>query len=182
VIAAAGGAHAPVGAVFVELSRGGVTATIPLQILVSDPAENIYAAPGDTLTLVEVPQTFAIFGATGRNAEIPFGVDRLSLAQALAQSQGLNDNLANPKGVFLFRWERERVVRALGQPSADGAFDGLSPIAYRFDLGDANSYLLAREFPVHDKDVIFVADAGAVPLRKVFEVIGAVVGPYRTAL
>jgi polysaccharide export outer membrane protein len=182
VIAAAGGAHAPVRTVFVRLSRGAVTATIPLQTLVSDPVENIYAAPGDILTLIEVPQSFAIFGAAGRNAAIPFGADRLSLAEALAKSQGLNDNLANPTGVFLFRWERERMVRALGQPIADGASEGLSPIAYRFDLGDANSYLLARAFPVHDKDVIFVADAATVPLRKVFEVVGTVVGPYRTAL
>jgi polysaccharide export outer membrane protein len=182
VIAAAGGARAPVRAVFVRLSRGRVTATIPLQTLVSDPAENIYAAPGDTLTLIEVPQTFAIFGAAGRNAMIQFNADRLSLAQALAKSQGLNDNLANPTGVFLFRWERERVVRALGQRIADGAPEGLSPIAYRFDLGDANSYLLAREFPVYDKDVIFVADAAAVPLEKVFAVIGTVVGPYSSAL
>jgi polysaccharide export outer membrane protein len=182
VIAAAGGAHAPIHTVFVRLSRGAVTATIPLQTLVSDPAENIYAAPGDILTLIEVPQTFAIFGAAGRNAAIPFDADRLSLAQALAKAQGLNDNLANPRGVFLFRWERERVVRALGQPIADGASAGLSPIAYRLDLDDASSYLLAREFPVHDKDVIFIADAAAVPLRKVFEVIGSVVGPYRTAL
>jgi polysaccharide export outer membrane protein len=182
VIAAAGGARAPVRTVFVRLSRGAVTATVPLHNLVSDPAENIYAAPGDVLTLIEVPQTFSIFGAAGRNAEIPFSADRLSLAEALAKSQGLNDNLANPRGVFLFRWERERVVRALGQPIAAGASEGLSPIAYRFDFGDANTNLLAREFSVHDKDLIFVADADAVPLRKVFEVIGTVVGPYGSAL
>ena len=33
--------------------------------LVSDPAENIYAWPGDVLTLIQVPQTFSVFGATG---------------------------------------------------------------------------------------------------------------------
>jgi polysaccharide biosynthesis/export protein len=182
VIAAAGGARTPIRDVFVRLSRGKVTATIPLQTLVSHPDEDIYAAPGDTLTLIRVPQTFAIFGAAGRNAAIPFQADRLSLAEALAKSQGLNDNLANPKGVFLFRWERDRVVRALGQPIADAAPEGLSPIAYRFDLADANSYLLASEFPVQDKDVIFVADADVEPLRKVLEVVGTVVGPFRTAL
>jgi polysaccharide export outer membrane protein len=182
VIAAAGGAHGPVRDLFVRLSRGGVTATIPLQTLVSDPRQDIYAAPGDTLTLIRVPQSFAIFGAAGRNAAIPFGADRLSLAEALAKSQGLDDNLANPRGVFLFRWERRRVVQALGQPIAAGAPEGLSPVAYRFDLGDAHSYLLAREFPVQDKDVIFVADAATVPLRKVFEVVGTVVGPFRSAL
>jgi polysaccharide biosynthesis/export protein len=182
VIAIAGGTHAKVRDTFVELSRGGVTATIPLQTLVSDPAEDIYAAPGDTLTVLRVPQTFSIFGAAGRNAEIPFGAERLSLAEALAKSQGLDDNLSNPKGVFLFRWERDPVVRALGEPIAEGAPAGLSPVAYRFDLDDAKSYFFAREFRVHDKDVIFVSDADAVPLRKVFEVVGTVVGPYRTAL
>jgi polysaccharide biosynthesis/export protein len=182
VIAAAGGATAPVRDTVVRLSRGRKTATIPLEVLVSDPEADIYAAPGDTLILIQVPKTFAVFGAAGRNADIPFGAERLSLAEALAKSQGLDDNLANPRGVFLFRWERDRVVRALGQPIAAGAPAGLSPIAYRFDLGDAGSYLLARRFPVHDKDVIFVADADAVPLRSVFEVVGTVVGPYRTGL
>jgi len=49
----------------------GVTATIPFEQLVADPAENIYARPGDVLTLVQVPQTFSVFGATGRNARSP---------------------------------------------------------------------------------------------------------------
>jgi len=47
VIALAGGAKAPVYDTFVRLSREGVTATIPMEKLVSDPAENIYAWPGD---------------------------------------------------------------------------------------------------------------------------------------
>src|SRR6516162_9539216 len=47
VIALAGGAKAPVYDTFVRLSREGVTATIPMEKLVSDPAENIYAWPAD---------------------------------------------------------------------------------------------------------------------------------------
>lgn len=182
VIAAAGGARAPVRNVFVRLSRGPLTATIPLATLVSDPTEDIYAEPGDILTLIEVPHTFAIFGAASRNAMIAFDADQMSLAEAVAKSRGLDDNLANPSGVFVFRWERRSVVRALGQPIAAAAPRGLSPVVYRFDLRDAKSYFFAREFRVHDKDVIFVADADTAPLKKVFEVIGSVVGPYRTAL
>src|SRR5204862_2192044 len=52
VIAAAGGARGAVHDTFVRLSRDGVTATIPLQQLVADPAEDIYAQPGDVVTLV----------------------------------------------------------------------------------------------------------------------------------
>src|SRR5262249_40032279 len=47
LIAAVGGAKSPVYETFVRLSRGGVTATIPMEALVSNPAENIYAQPGD---------------------------------------------------------------------------------------------------------------------------------------
>src|SRR5439155_21978816 len=42
LIAAAGGARAPVYETFVRLSRDGITATVPMEALVSDPAENIY--------------------------------------------------------------------------------------------------------------------------------------------
>jgi polysaccharide export outer membrane protein len=182
VIAAAGGAKAPVYETFVRLSRNGVTATIPLQQLVSHPAENIYAWPGDVLTLVRVPQTFSVFGATGRNAEIAFNAEKISVSEALGKSQGLRDDLAKPEGVFLFRYEPNAVVRALDQPIASGAERGVSPIIYRFNLRDGNTYLLAREFPVHDKDVIFVADAPAAQVYKFFADLNQVTGPIVTGL
>jgi polysaccharide export outer membrane protein len=55
VIAQAGGSHAPVYGTFVRLSRGAMTATIPMEALVSDPRENIYAEPGDVLTVERAP-------------------------------------------------------------------------------------------------------------------------------
>jgi len=126
VIAAAGSAKASVHETFVRLSRDGITATIPLQQLVSDPAENVYARPGDVLSLIRVPQTFSVFGATGRNAEIPFSAAKISLSEALGKSQGLRDDLAKPEGVFLFRYEPNSVVRALDQPTAGERGRGLA--------------------------------------------------------
>ena len=182
VIAAAGGAKAPVYETFVRLSRHGVTATIPLERLVAEPAENIYAQPGDFITLVRTPQTFSVFGATGRNAAITFDAANINLSQALAKSRGLRDDLANPKGVFLFRYEQGSILRALGLPMATHASDEGSPIAYRFDFSDANSFLLAEQFPVRDKDIIFVADAGAVQVEKLFRLLSSVTGPVITGL
>src|SRR5271157_290113 len=182
VIAAAGGANAPVYETFVRLSRHGVTATIPLEGLIADPAEDIYAQPGDVLTLVRVPQTFSVFGAAGRNAAITFDAEKLTLSEALAKSQGLRDDLANPKGVFLFRYEPVSLVRALDQPLATRAPDGFSPIVYRFDLADANSYFLADQFPVRDKDIIFVADAAAAQVYKIFSVFNNITGPFVTGI
>ena len=182
LIADAGGAKAPVYEIFVRLSRNGITAEIPLERLVADPGENIYAQPGDIITVVRVPQTFTVFGATGRNAAIEFEAENISLSQALAKSQGLRDDLANPKGVFLFRYEPASTVQALDQPIATRAPDGMSPIAYRFDFSDANSYLIADQFPVRDKDIIFVSDAGAVQVQKLFGLLSSVTGPVVTGL
>ena len=187
VIAAAGGARAPISETFVRLSRAGVTATLPLATLVSDPKQDIFAAPGDVLTLVRQPQTFTVFGAVGRNAiganaAITFTSDRLSLTEALARAGGLLDERADPRAVFLFRHEPESVVRALGQPIASGARDGLSPVVYRLDLQEAKSYLLARRFPVRDKDVIFVANAEVVPLYYFFQSLSTLVGPVTNTL
>ena len=182
VIAAAGGAQAPVHETFVRLSRNGVTAALPLERLVADPAEDIYAEPGDVLTLVQIPQTFSVFGATGRNDLITFDAEKLTLSEALAKSRGLRDDLANPKGVFLFRYEPAAIVRALDQPVATRARDETSPVAYRFDFSDANTYLIADQFPVRDKDIIFVADAAAVRVQQLFTALQTITGPVITGL
>lgn len=180
VIAAAGGANAPVHDTFVRLSRGGVTATMPLAALIADPDQDIFAEPGDVLTLIRRPQTFSVFGATGRNSAITFTSDRLSLSEALAKAGGLLDERADPRAVFLFRYEPDSLVRALGQPIATGAPAGLSPVVYRLDLHEANAYLLARRFPVHDKDIIFVANAEIQPIYRYFQALSQITGPVET--
>jgi polysaccharide biosynthesis/export protein len=182
VIAGAGGAKSPAHETFVRLSRSGVTATIPLEQLVSDPSEDIYAQPGDVLTLVRVPQTFSVFGATGRNAKIAFDAERLTVSEALGKSQGLRDDLAKPDGVFLFRYEPNSIVRALDQPITTDTGGGVSPVVYRFNFKDGKSYFLAREFPVRDKDVIFVADAPAAEIYKFLTALNLVTGPFITGL
>jgi polysaccharide export outer membrane protein len=123
-----------------------------------------------------------VFGATGRNARITFDAEELTLIEALGKSQGLRDDLANPKGVFVFRYEQAAIVRSLGQPMSTRSEGGTSPVAYRFDLSDANSYLLAKQFAVRDKDIIFVADAGAVQVQKLFTLLSTVTGPVITGL
>jgi polysaccharide biosynthesis/export protein len=182
VIAAAGELKSPVHDTFVQLSRGGVTASVPLATLVADPGQDIFAEPGDVLTLVRRPQTFSVFGATGKNAALTFTTARLSLTEALAKAGGLLDDRADPRAVFLFRYEPLGLVQALGQPIATGAHDGLSPIVYRLDLREAESYLLARRFPVHDKDTIFVANAELMPIYRFFQALGQVTGPVQSSV
>jgi polysaccharide export outer membrane protein len=182
VIALAGGAKAPVYDTFARLSREGVTATIPMEKLVSEPAENIYAWPGDVLTLVSVPQTFSVFGATGTNIQVAFGAQEITLAQALAKAGGLQDLRADPAGVFLFRFEPPAVVGALKAPPLAIGPGGTSPVVYRLDLSDANSYFFAQRFPIEDKDIIYVANARLNELQKFFTLLNTITGPVITGI
>jgi len=182
LIAAAGGARAPVYETFVRLSRDGITATIPMEALVSDPAENIYAYPSDVLTLVRLPQSFTVFGATGLNTQVNFTAERMTLVEALAKAGGLQDLRSDPGGVFLFRFEPPGIVNALGRPQLHTGPDGSSPVVYRLDLSDAKSYFLAQRFAMHDKDIIYVANADLNELQKFFTLLNTLTGPVITGI
>ena len=72
-------------------------------------------------------------------------------------------------------------LHALGQPVAAGAPAGLSPIVYRLDLSDAKSYLLAKRFPVRDRDIIFIAEAKAVLVTRALQAVSQITGPVTRA-
>ena len=55
--------------------------------------------------------------------------------------------------------------------------DGSSPVVYRLNLREAKNYFYAKQFPIEDKDVIYVANAPLTELQKVFTLINTVTGP-----
>ncbi len=171
VIAAAGGVRAPVNETYVELSRGATTSRVPLSRVIANPRENIYLRPNDVLTLVRDPQTFIAYGATGRNAEIPFDADGINLAQALAKAGGLDDNRSDPQGVFIFRYEPESIARALRPDSPLIVPGRLTPIVYRLNLSDPNSLFVEQNFHIANRDLIFVSNAPFTQVEKVMSVI-----------
>ena len=182
LIALSGGAKAPVYETFVRLSPRGRHRDDPDGNARVGPGGDIYAWPGDVLTLVRIPQTFSVFGATGQNVQLSFNAERVTLAEALAKAGGLQDLRADPAGVFLFRFEPPDIVGALkAAPLATGP-GGSSPIVYRLDLSDANSYFFAQRFPVEDKDIIYVANAKLNELQKFFTLLNTITGPVITGI
>ena len=153
-----------------------------MESLVSDPAENIYIHPGDVLTLVRLPQSFTVFGATGVNARFAFTSEKMTLVEGLAKAGGLQDLRSDPAGVFLFRFEPPRMINALGRPQLSTGPDGSSPVVYRLDLRNAKSYFLAQRFPIEDKDIIYVANADLNELQKFFTLLNTLTGPVITGI
>ena len=180
VLAAAGGVRSPVSETFVRLSRGPVTATVPLTTVVSNPKENIYLRPNDVLTLVRDPQTFLAVGALGNATELPFQADGITLAQALAKARGLSDFQADPAGTFIFRFEPAAIVRRLA-PGSKLTGTPLVPVVYRIDMRDPNSLFTAQAFRMRNRDLLYVSNAPFTEVQKVLGVFSTVTGPVASA-
>ena len=177
-LAAGGGVKQPINRVAVQLSRDNVTATMPLDLVIRDPRQNILLKPGDVVTALFQPQSFSVLGATGKNEEIPFEAQGISLAQALARSGGLNDSRADARGVFVFRFEDAKLVDAKGQLPKSA--DGTVPVVYQIDLRDPASLFVTQNFPVQNRDVIYVANSPEAEFNKLLRLVVSVAMPSVT--
>ena len=150
--------------------------TVPMTAVVSNPRENIFLRPGDTLTLVRDPQTFLAVGATGANFEIPFSAEGITLAQALAKAGGLRDFQADPAGVFVFRFEPASVVRRL-HPASPLLSANFVPVVYRINMRDPNSLFVSQAFRMRNRDLVYVSNAPFTEVQKVLSVFSTVTSP-----
>jgi polysaccharide export outer membrane protein len=164
-ITRAGGPKNPGYETWVMLERGGRSATAPFGALINEPSNNIYVRPQDTIYVFTQPQTFLAFGASGQQGQYSFGAWRLSVAESLAKAGGLNDNLADPASVFLYRGEPRKVAEQLGVDCS--SFSGaIIPIIYHLNLRDPAGYFLASKFEMRNKDVILASNASSVETSK----------------
>ena len=171
VITRAGGIRDFGQDLWLTLERNGRRATVPFGSLVYEPGNNIWAWPGDTIFLYKEPQTYLAFGATGLQGQFQFSAGpqssafRMTLAEFVAAAGGLLDLQADPGSVFLYRREPRDLAEKLGVDCSK--FDGPTvPVVYSVSFADPAGYFLATRVQMHNKDVIFVANAQAVEITK----------------
>lgn len=182
VIATAGGTRAPAHETFITLVRDGRSVRIPMQAILTDPTENVFMRPGDVVSVAREPQTFTAAGATGANAVIPFDAIGISLDQAIGRAGGLNDNRADPAGVFVIRYERPQDYDQLGLTRPQPGTASQIPVIYRVNMRDPNGFFMARRFPVRNKDIVFVSNASLMDLQKVMTILLPFLGVGATAV
>jgi polysaccharide biosynthesis/export protein len=177
-LALAGGVMQPVEQTSIQLSRDGHVATLPLETILNNPDENIPLQAGDVVTAFNEPFSFTVLGATGHNDEISFKENGISLAQAIALAGGVDDNRANPTGVFLFRFVSPDALSWPIRPTA--LVQGKVPTIFQFNLQDPATFFAAQTFPMQDHDLIYVSNAPVVPLQKVLNIVAQIVYPFST--
>ena len=169
-LAAAGGVRQPLGKITIQLSRADQVLTMPLDQIVQDPKQNVILESGDVLAALYQPLSFTALGATGKNDEINFEAQGITLAQALGRVNGLQDARSDARGIFIFRFEERSLVPAGAQPLPTTP-EGTVPVIYRMDLKDPRSFLIAQDFPMHNKDVMYVANASSAELQKFLTIL-----------
>ncbi|WP_240320747.1 polysaccharide biosynthesis/export family protein [Sphingomonas crusticola] len=168
-IALAGGASNSAEDTIVRFNRADRWLEERLGRIRAGAADDLVLTPGDRIELIRRPRSFIALGATGKVSQIAFETGDVSLAEAVARSGGPADSVADPSAVFLFRYN----------PAKPG--DPEVPIIYRLNMLQPASYFLSQRFAVRDKDVIYIANAGANRPAKMVSIINQLFSPFVAA-
>lgn len=173
-LAAAGGVRQDVNKITLQVTRGNKVGALPLSQIISDPKQNIELQAGDVVTALFKPHSFTILGATGKNEEINFEAQGISLAQALARAGGLLDIRADARAIFIFRFEpRDGSAKTL-KTNPQSRY---VPIIYQVNLRDPSNFFITQQFMINNNDVVYVSNAPAVDLQKLLNIMVSAVYP-----
>lgn len=173
MIARAGGVSIEPEVAVIRVTRGTHTGKVWLQDLYSTPSLDIALRPGDKIVVERDTRAFVALGATGAQNRVPFETQTLSAIEAIAIVGGLNTNLADPTGVFVFRNEPEAIANAvLGRKDLRGA----QRMVYVLDLTQPTGMFEARDFIVRDGDTVYVTEAPFVQWQKTLSAITGTAG------
>lgn len=163
MVALAGGAAYPMTDVSARLTRGPSSLEVPLAELTPESDANLMLRPQDRLTIERRPRSFSVLGAAGKVSQVPFDAPTINLAEAVAKVGGPGDLQADPRAIFVFRY----------QPQS-------SPVIYRLDLMNPTNYFLAQRFSMRDKDVVYIANAESNGLTKFVSILNLLFSPVYT--
>jgi polysaccharide export outer membrane protein len=191
-IARAGGSRFAGYDTIVTLQRRGRTEQALLTSIIKDPAQNIQLVPADVVYVTYQPRIFLAFGATSAaqgtvsiggasvqaGRRLSFDAENLTLAEALAKAGGLQNDRADPRSVFLFRYVPRLLLESAGVDVTNIVVPDV-PTVFTLDLTQAEGYFLANSFYMKHKDVIFVSDSPSVDFLKFLTIVRAITSTTR---
>jgi polysaccharide export outer membrane protein len=142
--------------------------------VINNASENFSLQPGDEIRLIAQPRTYLSFGAGGKVSEVPFQSAHLSLAEAIARIGGPSPLAADPTAVYLFRFEQPSVTQKLNLPAVT------TPIIYKVNMMDPQSYFEMQKIAMRNKDLIYVANASSNQFFRFMSAVNSVFIPIGT--
>lgn len=163
-IALAGGGSVDPNELEVRVQRGDTVVSAPMHLINAGSPANINLMPGDRIELVRTRRSFTVFGASDKINQVYFETKDVTLAEAIARASGPSDYRANPRGVFLCRYE----LNPDGNPV---------PVVYQLNMMKMDSYFLSQRVVMRDKDVILFANSSGNMTQKFVNLISNLFSP-----
>ncbi|WP_165482813.1 polysaccharide biosynthesis/export family protein [Legionella gresilensis] len=180
VLAEAGGSTLAPELTEVMLERNGEKYKTTLIDIYQSPHKNINLYPRDNIILSEINRSFTVLGATGIQKLIKFPKSELSLVEAIALAEGLSDEVANPSGVFLLRYEKAEIINLLPSSLGIRLLKIDSQVIYELNMRQVQSVFAAQHFKIRDGDLIITTDAPYTNIRKILSSLSPAVGVGRS--
>jgi polysaccharide export outer membrane protein len=136
----------------VTLKRGGKSYTLDMTSFYEegDLRQNWLLVDGDILHVADRSRSQVyVFGEVKKMGTRPMPRGRMSLAQALADSEGFDYASLSPSGIYVLREQAGK------------------PVVFRLDAGSADALVLAAQFPLEHRDVVFVETNGLANYNRV---------------
>lgn len=154
------GSEGAVGIQNVSLMRDGEVYPIDLNAMYRT-GELIHLRDGDRLVVDDGASRVFVVGEFQEQVAAPFSAGGMTLTDAIAAGGGLNLETANPAAIYVIRGFVD------DEPDAEGGVRTLrKPHVYHLDAGSVSALILADQFPLEPRDVIYAAPAGLVSLNR----------------
>ncbi len=173
MLARAGGISIPTEIALITVIRGSHRGKIWFEDLFANPELDIALRGGDRILVEEDSRAFTALGATGTQNRVAFETRTISAIEAIAQVGGLNSNLADPTGVFVFRNEPAEIAN---QVLARTDLVGAQRMVYVLDLTGPTGMFEARDFVIRDGDTVYVTEAPYVQWNKTLSALTGTLG------
>ncbi|RVV99508.1 polysaccharide export protein [Mesobaculum littorinae] len=173
MLARAGGIAIPTEVAQITVIRGGQRGKVWFEDLYENPSYDIALRGGDRILVEQDNRSFTALGATGTQNRVDFEDRTISAIEGIARVGGLNPNLADPTGVFVFRNEPAEIAN---QVLARSDLIGPQRMVYVLDLTEPTGMFEARDFLIRDGDTVFVTEAPYAQWSKTLSALTGTVG------
>lgn len=151
------------------LTRNGTSYPIDLTLLIKNGKnpQDILLQPGDMLRVTGRDENTAyVMGEVNKPTSVlPTADGKLTLAEALSQAGFINQNTANPRQLYVIRQEGK----------------DKQPQVYHLDSASPVSMLLANQFDLQPKDVVYIDNGPLVRFNRVLSLLMPAINAGLTA-
>ena len=133
----------------IKVTRNGQDLSISLYDLMQngDLQQNFILKDGDVVYIPTNEQMKVhIMGEVTKQTTLRMDPGGMNLTEALGEASGINNNIANAKGIFVIRAEAGMSNNKVGK-------------IYQLDLSDASAHVLGTQFQLQPNDVVYVTAA-----------------------